>query len=66
MRNTVRVTYRHEPEGWWAKSPDIEGWSAAGDSYAEVQRLVCEGVRFALGRDVLIEHDVPAGERLSA
>ncbi len=31
---TVRVIYHHEAAGWWAESPDVEGWSAAGDSYA--------------------------------
>jgi hypothetical protein len=23
----VRVIYDHEADGWWAESPDIEGWS---------------------------------------
>lgn len=32
---TVRVIYHHEADGWWAESPDVEGWSAAGDSYPE-------------------------------
>ena len=36
---TVRVIYHHESDGWWAESPDVEGWSAAGESYAEVVKL---------------------------
>ncbi len=44
----VRVTYHHEPEGWWAESPDIEGWTVAGDSCDEVRQLVDDGVAFAL------------------
>ena len=48
---TVRVTYHHETEGWWAESPDVEGWSAAGDTYAEVAKLAEEGIPFALERD---------------
>lgn len=59
--NPIRVIYHEEPEGWWAESPDVEGWSAAGATYAEVRGLVTEGVRFALDRDdVEIEHYVPA------
>ncbi|HYI98750.1 MAG TPA: hypothetical protein VEX36_03590 [Thermoleophilaceae bacterium] len=63
---TVRVIYHHEPDGWWAESPDVEGWSAAGDSYADVRKLAHEGIPFALGHEAAIEHYVPAGERVSA
>jgi predicted RNase H-like HicB family nuclease len=53
--------------GWWAESPDVEGWSAAGDTYAEVARLAGEGIPFALGRDdVALEHFVPVGESIAA
>jgi len=31
-----------------AESPDVEGWSAAGDSYADVVRLTEEGIPIAL------------------
>lgn len=56
---TVRVIYRRESDGWWAESPDIEGWSAAGDTYAEVYNLTVEGSSFVLGRDdVAVEHFV--------
>jgi predicted RNase H-like HicB family nuclease len=65
--DTVRVIYHHEPDGWWAESPDVEGWSAAGETYDDVKRLAEEGVRFALERDdVQVEHYVPAGERVPA
>jgi predicted RNase H-like HicB family nuclease len=58
---TVRVIYHREPEGWWAESPDVPGWSAAGETYDDVRALVDEGVAMALGRDSLsIEHFVPA------
>ena len=60
---SIRVIYHHEPEGWWAESPDVKGWIAAGDSYAEVLRLAEEGIPFALEREVPIEHFVPASER---
>jgi predicted RNase H-like HicB family nuclease len=60
---TVRVIYHHESGSWWAESPDIPRWYAAGDTYREVVELVNEGVPFALGHDAEVEHFVPAGER---
>ena len=63
----LRVIYHCEPEGWWAESPDISGWSVAGDTYPEVRALVDAGVEIALGRTgVTIEHFVPADTALSA
>ena len=62
----VRVIYHHEDDCWWAESPDIAGWSAAGDTYPEVRQLAIEGVPFALGREAQLEHYVPAGEQLAA
>jgi predicted RNase H-like HicB family nuclease len=58
----IRVIYHDEsPHGWWAESPDVKGWSAAGASYDEVHALAEDGVRFALRRDdVMIAHLVPA------
>ena len=44
---TVRIIYHHEANGWWAESSDVEGWSAAGDTYAETVKLAREGVHFA-------------------
>jgi predicted RNase H-like HicB family nuclease len=64
---TVRVIYHCEPEGWWAESPDIEGWSVAGDSYGEVRALVDAGIEFGSDRtDAAVEHFVPADTALSA
>src|SRR4029077_12090749 len=64
---TVRVIYHHETDCWWAESPDVEGWSAAGDTYAEVAKLAEEGIPFALERDdVALEHFVPVGETIAA
>lgn len=63
---TVRVIYHHEADGWWAESPDVEGWSAAGASYAEVVKLAEEGIPFALEQPVELENYVPAGERAPA
>lgn len=62
----VRVIYHHESDGWWAESPDVDGWSAAGDSYAEVVKLAEEGISFAHDREATLEHYVPAGESVPA
>jgi predicted RNase H-like HicB family nuclease len=45
---TIRILYHQEPQGWWAESPDIDGWSVAGATYEEVRRLAEDGVSFAL------------------
>jgi len=62
----IRVIYHHEDEGWWAESPDVNGWTAVGNSYAEVLKLAEEGIPFALEREVRLEHFVPPGEHLAA
>jgi predicted RNase H-like HicB family nuclease len=63
---TVRVIYHHEADGWWAESPDAEGWSAAGDTYAEVVKLAEEGIPLALERSAELEHHAPADECVPA
>lgn len=57
----IRVIYHDEtPHGWWAESPDVERWSAAGSTYVEVRQLAEDGVRIALERDdVTVTHLVP-------
>jgi predicted RNase H-like HicB family nuclease len=64
LMKAVRVIYHHESHGWWAESPDVDvdGWSAAGDSYAEVVKLAEGGIPIALNGDAKLEHNVPAGE----
>lgn len=43
----LRVIYHHEPEGWWADSPDVTGYTAAAPTYEEVRALVEEGLLWA-------------------
>ena len=72
---TVRILYHQEPNGWWAESPDLDGWSVAGETYEDVRRLAEDGVSFALAAaaedrgeafdeerfsSVSVEHYVPA------
>jgi predicted RNase H-like HicB family nuclease len=47
MANTAYVIYHHEPEGWWAESPQYPEYAAFGKEFAEVQLLALEGLRFA-------------------
>jgi predicted RNase H-like HicB family nuclease len=69
------VLYHNEADGWWAESPDIEGWTIGAASYDEVRALVADGVSFALASaaedrgetmdearyaGVSLEHYVPA------
>lgn len=62
----IRILHHPEVDGWWAESPDVAGWSAAGNTYSEVTKLAEEGVPFALGHDAVLEHSVPAGEHVAA
>jgi len=62
---TVHVIYHQEDDGWWAESPEVAGWSAAGDSYEEVAQLAEEGIPFALGREVALEHEAPASAAIA-
>lgn len=42
----VKMRYHHEGSTWWAESPDLAGFTAAGDSFEEVRRAAHEGVGF--------------------
>lgn len=54
----VRVIYRTEPDGVWAESPDVPGYSAIGASIEEVSKLVAEGLPQFVGKKVeLIESE---------
>ena len=59
-RQRVVMEYHHEPEGWWADSPDLPGFSAAGTTFKEVREQAHAGARFYLGEPVQVEDQVPA------
>lgn len=52
--DTIPVVYHHEPDGWWADSRHLAGWSAAAETVDELRPLVEEGVRFYLERDDVV------------
>jgi len=56
---TIRVRYHFEPEGWWADSPDLDGFTAAGADLTEVRAMVKEGVPIFLdGEDVELAEEL--------
>lgn len=56
----VRVRYHFDEGAWWADSPDIPGFSAAGRSFDEVRQQVREGVPFFLGESAaVVEEGIP-------
>jgi predicted RNase H-like HicB family nuclease len=53
---TAQFIYRSEPDGWWAASPDLPGYSAIGDSFEEVRRLAAEGAPWFAGHEMELHH----------
>jgi predicted RNase H-like HicB family nuclease len=41
----VTIRYHQEPEGWWADSDQIPGWTAVGATFGEVSELARDAVR---------------------
>jgi len=56
---SVDVIYHYEPEGYWAESPDLAGFYAAGLTLGEVRSMVFEGVATHLGPLVTIRERFP-------
>lgn len=54
---TVRVHYHNEDDQWWAESPDLPGYSAAGASFIECQEQVYDGLPYFLEAPVSIDED---------
>lgn len=54
----IYIIYHHEDEGWWAESPDLAGFSAAGATLAEVQQQGREGLAFFCCGDVEVKETV--------
>lgn len=56
---TAQLIYHAEPEGWWASSPDLPGYAAAGESFEEVRGLVREGAPWWAEEQLDLHHLVP-------
>lgn len=56
----VVMVYHHEPEGWWARSDDLPGFTAAGATFDEVRELAHSGAEFYLERPVEVEDRLPS------
>ena len=65
MSGLVKVVmdYHHEPEGWWADSDDLPGFTAVGATYLEVRELAHSGAEFYLERPVEVEDRPPQFHR---
>jgi predicted RNase H-like HicB family nuclease len=57
----IRIRYHYEPDGaWWADSPDLERFTAAAETFAEVRRQAREGAEvFAEEPVMVVEEGVP-------
>lgn len=51
----VHMEYHQDGDTWWAESPDAPGFTAVGQTEAEVRLLAREGVAFFLDEEVLVE-----------
>lgn len=56
---TAQLIYHDEPEGWWAASPDLPGYSAVGESFEDVRRLAREGAPWYAEEELDLHHLVP-------
>jgi predicted RNase H-like HicB family nuclease len=52
----AQMIYHDEPAGWWAASPDLPGYSAAGSSYDEVRELAREGAPWFAEQELELHH----------
>jgi predicted RNase H-like HicB family nuclease len=59
MTASVIIRYHEEPEGWWADSEEVPGWTCAGSNLEEVRALAAEGIHEFVGSDVLISEALP-------
>lgn len=58
---TIKVIYRHEDDGAWiGTSPEVPGYTAHGDTYAEARERAMEGFPWFAEEDAMvIAHLVP-------
>jgi predicted RNase H-like HicB family nuclease len=54
----VTVTYHQDIDSWWAESQDLDGFTAAGNSFSELRPLVAEGVAFYLDDEPFVLFEI--------
>jgi predicted RNase H-like HicB family nuclease len=60
---TIKVFYHDDPDGWWATSPDIPGYTGFGKSYEEVRDQMNEGLPwYAEEDDLCLAHIILSAE----
>jgi predicted RNase H-like HicB family nuclease len=66
MRGTVELVIHLEPAGeesvWWAESPDVEGFSAAAPTLAELRVQATAALRDIVGRKFELRERLVGGE----
>jgi predicted RNase H-like HicB family nuclease len=58
-RRRIQMHYHYEPEGWWAESSELPGFSAAGTTFAEVRQQAHEGAAIFADEPLEIEDKAP-------
>lgn len=66
MRTVTVVLHRDPDVGWWADSPDVEGWTAADPDLGELRTLIQEGLEFFLDQPVSVDERVADGPLVAA
>jgi predicted RNase H-like HicB family nuclease len=59
---SVSIHYHVEDGSWWAESPELTGWTAAGDSLEEVRDQALSGAKHFAGEPVAISEVFPHSE----
>jgi predicted RNase H-like HicB family nuclease len=60
----AQILYRREPEGWWATSRELPGYSAFGETFDDVRQLVGEGAPWHADEELELHHLVPVSQRV--
>jgi len=59
---SISILYHQEPEGWWAESQAIPGWTAVGGTLDEVREQVSSAIQTFVGPGVaVVEEGLPVG-----
>ena len=59
---SVRVIYHDDPDGWWAESPEVPGYTGFGDSYEHVRDQMREGLPWFAEEDLMLFHVRPSDQ----